>query len=127
MSLVAKTLAVVAATINTGSWQIERRHHRHPRPDPPPLPWHSAVASWYAEHGGGACGLGPDVQSGYRFASLILACGTRVQFRYAGRTVTATMADHGPYVAGRTFDLNAALRGALGCPDLCYLRWRAAR
>ena len=42
-------------------------------------------------------------------------------------TVTATMSDHGPYVAGRTFDLNAALKAALGCSDLCVVRWGYAR
>ena len=45
-----------------------------PKPKPPPAP-NIALASWYAEHGTGACGVG-DVQSGYRFASLFLRCGT---------------------------------------------------
>ena len=97
--------------------------HHAPRKLDPPM--RSATASWYAEHGGGACGVG-DVQAGLRFASLILACGQRVQFCHAG-CATATMSDHGPYVAGRTFDLNANLRAALGCPDLCTVRWRLER
>ena len=122
MTLIAAALA--ALTVNTGDWQIvKHHHHRHPKPDPPPLVWHSAVASWYAEHGAGACGLGPDVQSGYRFASLILRCGTRVRFCRAGRCREAIMADHGPYIAGRTFDLNAALARALDCSGVCTVRW----
>ena len=121
----------VAALISSSSWLpvvSHRRHprpdpapvHRHPKPDPPPL--QSALASYYAEHGGGACGV-DDVQRGYRFASLFLACGARIRICHSG-CVTATMADHGPYVAGRTFDLNVNLRSAIGCGDLCSVRWR---
>ena len=96
-----------------------------PKPPAPPTP-NVALASWYAEHGTGACGVG-DVQAGYRFASLFLGCGTRIRFRHGASTVTATMSDHGPYVSGRTFDLNAALKAALGCSDLCIVRWGYAR
>ena len=97
-----------------------------PKPPPPPPTPNIALASWYSEHGTGACGVG-DVQSGYRFASLFLACGTRIRFRHGRNTVTATMSDHGPYVSGRTFDLNAALKTALACSDLCTVRWGYAR
>lgn len=82
-----------------------------------------ALASWYGDHGTGACGVG-DVQSGYRFASLFLRCGTAVKFCYRGRCVEGIMSDHGPYVSGRTFDLNANLKAALGCSDLCSLTYR---
>jgi hypothetical protein len=85
----------------------------------------SAVASYYNLHGGGACGVG-DVQSGYRFANLSMACGTQIRFCYRSCT-TAVMSDRGPYVSGRLFDLNVNLRYALGCPDLCYLKWSYAK
>jgi hypothetical protein len=101
-----------------------RHHHRHPKPDPAP-PMRSALASWYAEHGPGACGV-DDVQRGYRFASLILRCGTRIRICRGSSCVTATMADHGPYVAGRTFDLNVNLRDALHCAGVCVVQWRIA-
>jgi hypothetical protein len=84
----------------------------------------SALASYYTDHGTGACGVG-DVQSGYRFASLFLRCGTVVRFCFNG-CVDAIMSDHGPYVAGRTFDLNANLKYGIGCSDLCSVRWRIA-
>jgi hypothetical protein len=96
--------------------------HQAPRKLDPPMA--SAIASWYDEDGPGACGYG--AQEGLRFASLILTCGTKVWICHSG-CVTATMADHGPYVTGRTFDLNANLRAAIGCPDLCTVRWRLAQ
>ena len=97
------------------------QHHRAPL-DPPPT--QTALASWYDQGGVGACGM--DAQAGLGFASLFLACRTRVEFCYRG-CVVATMDDHGPYVSGRAFDLNANLRAAIGCPDLCTVRWRLAR
>jgi hypothetical protein len=100
---------------------VTRRHRRHRKPRPRPM--HPALASWYGDHGTGACGVG-DVQGGYRFASLFLRCGTLVRFCYQGRCANGVMSDHGPYVSGRTFDLNYNLRAALACADLCYLRYR---
>jgi hypothetical protein len=99
----------------------QRRSARRPRRPAPPM--QTAYASYYIEHGTGACGVG-DVQIGYRFASLILRCGTRVRFCRGRSCATAAMSDHGPYVAGRTFDLNANLRSALQCAGLCWVQYR---
>lgn len=96
-----------------------------PRHKPKPKPMRTGLASWYALHGTGACGVG-DVQGGYRFASLFLRCGTRIRICHGSRCVVAAMSDHGPYVGGRTFDLNRNLRGVLACSDLCWVRWRLA-
>lgn len=81
-----------------------------------------AVASWYNIDGTGSCGVG-SVQAGYRFASLILRCGAVIRICHIG-CVDATMSDHGPYVSGRTFDLNVNLRDAISCSDICDVRWR---
>ena len=43
------------------------------------------------------------------------------------RCVTTTVADRGPFVYSRLFDLNVNTRNATGCPDLCTVRWRLAR
>jgi rare lipoprotein A (peptidoglycan hydrolase) len=43
-----------------------------------------------------------------------LPCGTKVTFRYRGRTVTARVIDRGPYAAGREWDLTAATKSKLG-------------
>jgi len=88
------------------------------RRDPP---MSSAVASYYDLGGSGSCGV--EAQAGLRFASLFLPCGAQVRMCHVG-CVVATMADHGPYVVGRLFDLNVNLRDAIGCSDLCDVRWR---
>lgn len=68
------------------------------------------VASWYYDGGDTACGF----HAGYGVANKTLPCGTRVTFVYDGRTVTATVDDRGPYVAGRSYDLSQTTAQALG-------------
>lgn len=46
-----------------------------------------------------------------------LPCGTKVTFRYRGRAVTVPVVDRGPYIAGRTWDLTARTKRALGFPS----------
>jgi rare lipoprotein A (peptidoglycan hydrolase) len=47
-------------------------------------------------------------------ANKSLPCGTKVVFRYRGRTVKAPVIDRGPYAAGRDWDLTSALKQKLG-------------
>jgi hypothetical protein len=82
-----------------------------------------AIASWYDTHGIGACGV-DDVQNGYRFASLFLACGTAVKFCHYGACIVGVMEDHGPYVSGRSFDFNVNMKYALGCGGICAVTYR---
>jgi hypothetical protein len=86
-------------------------------------PMSSAIASWYDTEGVGACGYGT-VQTGYRFASLILPCGATARFCHGAVCIVGEMADHGPYVAGRTFDFNVNMKNALGCGGVCSITWR---
>ncbi len=60
------------------------------------------VASWYYDAGDTACGF----HATYGVANKTLPCGTRVTISYGGRSVLATVDDRGPYVYGRSFDLN---------------------
>ena len=86
-------------------------------------PWHGpVVASWFYDAGAIACAH----HATYGFATLLpIACGAHIQMRGPnGRIVTATREDSGPYVSGRAFDLNPALRDALGCGGLCDVFWR---
>jgi hypothetical protein len=69
-----------------------------------------SVASWYYDAGGTACGF----HAGLGVANRTLPCGTKVRIRYGGRSVTATVDDRGPFVAGREWDLNQTTAGALG-------------
>jgi|SRR5579884_797036 len=69
-----------------------------------------SVASWYSDGGATACGF----HAYYGVANVSLPCGTRVTFDYHGRTVTATVDDRGPFVAGRRWDLNQNTAAALG-------------
>jgi hypothetical protein len=68
------------------------------------------VASWYYDAGNTACGF----HAGFGVANRTLPCGTKVRFRYGGRSVTATVDDRGPFVGGRNWDLNQNTAGALG-------------
>jgi len=70
----------------------------------------SAIASWYNDGGNTACGF----HAGDGVANRTLPCGTKVVFRYGGRTVTATVDDRGPYVGSRDWDLNQNTAAALG-------------
>jgi hypothetical protein len=68
------------------------------------------VASWYSDGGSTACGF----HARFGVANRTLPCGTKVTIAYHGRSVVATVDDRGPYVAGRTYDLNQNTAGALG-------------
>ena len=71
--------------------------------------YRESVASWYDDAGSTACGF----HAYYGVANKVLPCGTKVTFRYNGRTVTATVQDRGPYIPGREWDLNQNLAAAL--------------
>jgi rare lipoprotein A len=72
--------------------------------------YQESVASWYQDGGSTACGF----HAGLGVANTSLPCGTKVCFRHAGHIVTATVDDRGPYVGGRTWDLNQSTAAALG-------------
>jgi len=72
--------------------------------------YHQAVASWYDDGGMTACGF----HAYYGVANVSLPCGTQVSFYHGGRVVRAVVDDRGPYVGGRTWDLNQNTAAALG-------------
>ena len=71
--------------------------------------YRQTAASWYQDGGSTACGF----HAYFGVASLSLPCGARVNFMYGGRTVNAVVDDRGPYVGGRSWDLNQNTAGAL--------------
>jgi len=78
-------------------------------------PWHlDSNISWYGPGfygNNGACGMVPGgiQKDTVGVAHKTLPCGTRVAFRYNGRTVIARVIDRGPYVAGRQWDMTHGL------------------
>jgi rare lipoprotein A (peptidoglycan hydrolase) len=88
---------------------VRQRAHRSPRYESHVSP-HSELASWYYDEGATACGF----HAGYGVANRTLPCGTKVTIRYGYRRVVATVDDRGPYVGGRSFDLDQRTAMALG-------------
>lgn len=75
-----------------------------------------SLASWYGPGMYGertACGTRL-TRSTIGVANKTLPCGMRVAIYYHGQTLTVPVIDHGPYVAGRDWDLTAATARALG-------------
>ena len=87
------------------------------------------LASWYSPGFYGnltACGqtYTPEILG---VAHLTLPCGTALTLTYGSHSVTVTVIDRGPYIAGRAIDLSNATKLALGCTDLCTLRMQIGR
>lgn len=83
----------------------------------PPMPYY-VLASWFYDGGATACGF----HATYGVANKTLPCGYRVQLRHGGNSVEAIVEDRGPFIYGRTFDLNPNTKAALGCSDLCVVQ-----
>jgi rare lipoprotein A (peptidoglycan hydrolase) len=80
---------------------VQANHTRTTAAAPPG--YRRRTASWYRDDGlQTACGF----TANYGVANKKLPCGTHVKFWRAGHTVTAVVDDRGPYVAGRTWDLD---------------------
>jgi hypothetical protein len=79
-----------------------------------------ALASWYYDGGSTGCGF----HAALGVATLIAPCGSRIRICKGSACIVAIRDDSGPYAGGRTFDLNASSRAALGCAGLCIVRWR---
>ncbi len=101
-----------------------------PKPAPKKQPtgsgaWKSAVASHYSKNfsGRGASGeqIGPYSMI---VAHKTLPFGTLIEFQYNGKTAVGRVADRGPYVAGREFDLGPGLVRVLGFNGVHTVRYR---
>lgn len=78
--------------------------------------YRAGFASWYGPGLYGntlGCG-GTLTPSTLGVAHKTLPCGTKVTFRYRGRSVTVPVVDRGPYVGGREWDLTSATKQRLG-------------
>jgi rare lipoprotein A len=79
----------------------------------------NAVASWYQD--GGQTASGNHYPLGV--AHKTLPFGQRVRM-CARHCATVRVQDRGPFIAGREFDLNPGAKNALGCGDICHIRYR---
>jgi rare lipoprotein A (peptidoglycan hydrolase) len=80
-------------------------------------------ASWYGPGMYGtrtACGS-KLTKSTIGVANKTLPCGMQVAIYYHGQTLTVPVIDHGPYVAGRDWDLTAATARALGIDGVALI------
>ena len=69
----------------------------------------------YATYGVAVCG---------EPSGICVPMGTRIEFCLGARCVTATADDHGPYVAGRQFDLATSTASALGFSGIGSVHYR---
>ena len=80
-------------------------------------------ASWYGPGMYGsrtACGT-KLTKTTIGVANKTLPCGMRVAIYYHGQTLTVPVIDHGPYVAGRDWDLTAATARVLGIDGVALI------
>jgi rare lipoprotein A (peptidoglycan hydrolase) len=54
-------------------------------------------------------------------ANKTLPCGMQVAIYFHGQTLTVPVIDHGPYVAGRDWDLTAATARVLGIDGVALI------
>ena len=80
--------------------------------------FHRGLASWYYDDGyKTACGF----RVKYGVAHRTLPCGTKVTFLHSGHRITATVDDRGPYISGRTWDLDEQSARALHLSGVQYV------
>jgi hypothetical protein len=96
--------------------------------------WHSAKASEYGGPHERQRVAGPypstgvmDKRGWFYFANKSMLFGTKVAFRYKGRTRIGFCADRGPYCGGRVFDLGYPLARALRFDGVGRVQWRRVR
>lgn len=110
--------ALLLASLASHTSAIRHHHRRHRHPI---VRMNESIASWYYDAGSTASGT--HYTNG--FAALIFGSewGKKVLFCYQ-RCAVGYLDDHGPYVGGRTFDLNQNLAGAIGFSGVGTVRWR---
>lgn len=88
--------------------------------------WRSARVSWYGPgfYGNTMAGGGKLRRDSMVVAHRSLKFGTRIEFTYKGRTVTAVVRDRGPFIGGRVFDLGPGTAKALKFSGVGTVKYR---
>ena len=97
-----------------------------PKPQASGDGWQTARASWYGPglFGNKTASGAVLTQGMMNVAHKSMPFGTRIEFRYGGRTAVAVVNDRGPFIAGRTFDLGPGTAKALGFSGVNTVEWR---
>jgi len=95
----------------------------------PKTGWKRSRVSWYGPglYGNGMAGGGKLRRNSMVVAHRTMKFGTKIQFRYHGRTVVAVVKDRGPYISGRTFDLGPGTAKALHFDGVGNVKWRIVK
>lgn len=88
--------------------------------------WQTARVSWYGPnfYGNTMAGGGTLTPDSMVVAHRSMDFGTKIEFRYNGRTCVAVVQDRGPFIAGRVFDLGPGTAKALGFSGVGNVEWR---
>lgn len=88
--------------------------------------WSSAKVSWYGPgfYGNTMAGGGKLAENSMVVAHRTMAFGTKIEFKYNGRTCVAVVQDRGPHVAGRVFDLGPGTAKSLGFSSVGTVQYR---
>jgi rare lipoprotein A (peptidoglycan hydrolase) len=109
-------IRAVIATASSASSAADSANPASVTPSLTTTVYRPSKASWYGPGMYGkrtACGT-TLTKSTIGVANKTLPCGMRVAIYYRGSTLTVPVIDHGPYVAGRDWDLTAATAKLLG-------------
>jgi len=128
----AEDASATAAAFEADNEALKRdlaRLQKQPGPTSSTAPssgWKTARVSWYGPgFYGNKTAHGEVLTPGMmNVAHRSLAFGTRIEFRYKGRTCVAVVNDRGPFVAGRVFDLGPGTAAALGFSGVGTVEWR---
>lgn len=96
---------------------------------PEAVGWTTALAAPYGPspgHRRTGCGLRFTAET-LGVAHPVLPCGVKVFVSYRGTRVLTQVVDHGPAVAGRTFDVTVGLARKIGLRGTQRVRWAYAR
>lgn len=88
--------------------------------------WKSARVTWYGPgfYGNTMAGGGTLQPSSMIVAHRTLAFGTRIEFKYNGKTCVAVVQDRGPYGSGLVFDLGPGVAKTLGFGGVGTVQYR---
>lgn len=89
-----------------------------------PLEYQTAIASYYTVASSSSLtASGEEFRDDlYTVAHKTLPFGTRLEICHDG-CVEVRVNDRGPFIDGREFDVTTRVKNAIGCSDICEIKW----